>query len=72
MDAILDGREWRVYIGGIVSYRLASGVECQKRFLQSIGGPDFAAALKLVQESGRARLNWEYAPKYNETNKECE
>jgi hypothetical protein len=71
-EAVLDGSKLRLYVGGTISYRNASGPRCKKRFLMSVGGPDFVAAAQVYKARGSSDLVWQYADRYNDVSKECE
>jgi hypothetical protein len=71
-DAVLDGTKRRLFLGGTISYRNSSGPQCTKRFLMSVGGPDFVTAGQTYKAQGSSNLVWEYTNNYNDVNKGCE
>lgn len=66
LTAIRDGTCWRLYVGGVVSYKNAFGRCRSTKFLASAGGRDFAEALSVAGgDPGRADLNWQHTREHN-------
>jgi hypothetical protein len=71
IQSVIDGTKLRLYLGGTISYRFGNQ-RCKKRFLMSVGGPDFVASGMRYVKSGSSNLVWGYNKQYNDVSPECE
>ena len=69
--AILDGRAARLYVGGSLRYRLASGQTCVRHFLFQTGGPALVASIKAFERDHHTPPPWWRGDRFNDVTKAC-
>jgi hypothetical protein len=70
--AILDGSKLRLYVAGMLSYRLSSGRRCFRHFLWETGGPDLVASIKAFDVDHHTPPPWWEGDRFNDLTPECE
>lgn len=65
--AIRSGTKYRLYAGGVVSYKDAFGKPRLTKFLASAGGQDFLEAIDVARDDlSRAHVSWNHTSEHNE------
>jgi hypothetical protein len=73
IQSIIDGKDVRMVVAGTVSYRLASGTKCRRRFMFIAGGSELVEAIRTFKEKGTVSAKyWKMADGFNDLNSECE
>lgn len=69
--AIEDGSKMRLYVAGTLSYRLASGQDCDIEFLWETGGADLMVAYRAFESDHKTKPPWWEGDRFNDITPAC-